>query len=114
MSEFHDAIGDMTDDLLAEAGSAVVYLRGRTRTTVTLYKSPRPSVLVNTANGLVLEVHPVDFIGETTGLPYETPERGDRIISGSDIFELSPTVSEKVFRRVSPQMTRLFTKQVAN
>ena len=112
MSDFDDAIGDATTDLLTEAGGSFVYIRGRTSTTITLRKSVLPSQFIEPEPGMQIEVKPVDFIGLTTALPYDPPERGDRIVGGGMTFEVMPTVSEKVFRRISQQMTRIHTKQV--
>lgn len=112
MSDFDDAIGDMTTDLLTEAGGSFVYHRGSTSTTITLRKSTLPSVFMEAGNGVQIEVKPVDFIGLTTAMPYDPPERGDRITGGGLIYEVQPTVSEKVFRRISQQMTRIHTKQI--
>lgn len=112
MSDFDDAIGDMVEDLLTEAGGSFLYLRGTTTTTITLRKSVLPSMFLEPEPGLQIEVRPVDFIGLTTALPYDPPERGDRIIGGGVTFEVMPTTSEKVFRKISEQMTRIHTKQV--
>jgi hypothetical protein len=112
MSDFDDAIGDMVGDLLLEAGGSFTYLRGATSSTVTLRKTSQQSMFMDAGNGQVLEVRPVDFIGLTSALPYDPPEKGDMIISGVSRFEVQPTSSEKVFRQISPQMTRIHTKQV--
>jgi len=111
-TDFDDAIGDMTIELLAEAGGSFVYIRGITSTTVTLRKSVQQSVILEPEPGMQIEVKPVDFIILTTALPYDPPERGDRIVGDGMTFEVMPTVSEKVFRRISQQMTRIHTKQV--
>ncbi len=113
MSDFDDAIGTMTTDLLTEAGLSVTYVRGNVSSTITLRKSVQPVSVIDTGNGHYLEVRPVDFIGLTTALPYDPPERGDKLIVGGETFEVQPTTSEKVFRRISQQMTRIHTKQVA-
>lgn len=112
MSDFDDAITDMTEDLLAVAGSSFLYVRGNVTATVTLRKTSQQSMFMDAGNGQVLEVRPVDFIGLTSALPYDPPEKGDMIISGVSRFEVQPTSSEKVFRQISPQMTRIHTKQV--
>lgn len=112
MSDFEDAIGDMATDFLVEAGSSFVYRRGSTTSTITLRKAQQPSYQIDSGNGSLVEVTPVDFIGLTLSLPFDPPERGDRISAGGMIYEVQPTISEKVFRRISPQMTRIHTKQV--
>jgi hypothetical protein len=112
MSDFDDAIGSMTTDLLTEAGGSFVYLRGNTSTTITLRKSQQRSEFIEAGNGIITEVRPIDFIGLTTAFPYDPPERGDRIVGGGMTFELQPGVGEKVFRRISQQMTRVHTKQI--
>ena len=112
MSDFDDAIGDMTSDLLTEAGTSCVYLRGTTSTTVTFRKTSGQPYPVDAGNGIIIEVRPVDFIGKTSALPYSQPLQGDRIICGGLKFELHPTTDDKVFRQISPQMTRIHTKQV--
>lgn len=112
MSDFDDAIGDMTSELLAEAGSSCVYIRDTSTTTITLRKSTLPSMFMEAGEGMQIEVRPVDFIGLTSAFPYREPLKGDRIKCGSYAFEVQPTVSEKVFRQISPQMIRIHTKQV--
>lgn len=112
MSDFDDAVGDMTTDLLAEAGASMKYLRGNASATVTLRKSVQPVYQIDSGNGSLIEVRPVDFIGLTSALPYDPPARGDRLIVGGETFEVQPTVSETVFRRLSSQMTRIHAKQI--
>ena len=112
MSDFDDAIGNMTSELLTEAGSSCVYIRGNVTATVTLRKSSQQSQFLDAGNGTQIEVRPVDFIGLTTAMPYAIPLRGDRIKCGGLLYEVQPTVSEKVYRVISPQMMRIHTKQV--
>lgn len=112
MSDFDDAIGGMVTDLLAEAGREVTYIRGRTSTAWTMRKSTQATMLIDSGNGHVVEIHPVDFIGLTSACPYSEPLKGDRIKDGADIYEVQPTSSEKVYRQISPQMMRIHTKQV--
>jgi hypothetical protein len=112
MSDFEDAIGDMVSDLLAEAGGSFFYFRGSERTPVTFRKSVLTPMIIDTGNGTLIEVRPVDFICLTSDLPYAVPLRGDQIRSGSLTWEVQPTTSEKVFRQISDQMTRIHTKQV--
>ena len=112
MSDFDDAIGDMTTDMLVEAGVSCVYIRGNVTTTITLRKSRQQSMFMDAGNGQQIEVRPVDFIGLTSAVPYAIPLRGDRIKCGSLSYEVQPSVSEKVFRMISPQMMRIHTKQV--
>ena len=112
MSDFDDAIGDMTEDLIAEAGEPYVYIRGNVTATVTLRKSAQQSQFLDAGNGQQIEVRPVDFIGPTAAMPYAIPLRGDRIKGGGVVYEVQPTVSEKVFRVISPKMMRIHTKQV--
>jgi len=112
MSDFDDAITDMTEDLLAVAGSSFLYIRGNVTATVTLRKSVQQPFQIDSGNGSLIEVRPVDFIGLTTSLPYAVPERGDRIVGGGKTFEVQPTTSEKVFRQITQTMTRIHAKQV--
>lgn len=112
MSDFDDQIESMTIDLLAEVGRSFVYRRGTTSATITLRMSRRQSVSVESQGGHVVEVYPVDFIALTSALPFDPPRSGDVIVNGTDEYELLPTTSEKVFRRINERMTRLHTKQV--
>lgn len=112
MSDFDNAIGDMTTDMLTEAGGSFVYRRGTLKTTLTLRKSMQSPTLIDKGEGLIIEVQSVDFIGLTIAMPYDPPERGDQIVGGGFTYEVQPTVSEKVFRRISQQMTRIHTKQI--
>jgi hypothetical protein len=111
MSDFDDAIGDMTTELLSEHGSSCVYRRGNVSSSVTLRMSTLQPVQID-SGGQVLEVRPVDFIGLTIQLPYTTPEPGDRITLGTGVYEVQTLLSEKVFRQISPQMTRIHTLRV--
>lgn len=113
MSALDDAIGEMVDDLLDEAGRTVTYLRdGVSAGSVTMSRQQQPGQWIDAGNGGLVEVVPVDWVAKTADLPFDPPQRGDRLIDGDEAFEVSPTTGEKVFRRLSPQMTRLHTKQV--
>lgn len=105
-------ISDAASDLLTEAGGSFVYIRGNQTTTLTLRKSVQQPMLMDQGNGHILEVRPVDFIGLTTALPYDPPERGDIIKGGGMTFEVVPTTGEKVFRRITQTVTRIHTKQI--
>ena len=112
MSDFDDAIGDMTDDLLAEAGGTFVYHRGGVSTSITMRLSKPPAYAVDNGNGQIVEVQPVDFIAKTISLPYLIPLRGDKITGGGVTYEVQPPQgSDKVYFRKSPEMTRIHTKQ---
>lgn len=112
MSDFDDAIGDMTTDLLTEAGRACVYWRCDAQTSITLRRSQLPSMFLDAGNGQTIEVVPVDFIGLTSALPVSEPQKGDRITTGGNTYEVQPTTSEKVYRKISDQMIRIHTKRV--
>lgn len=112
MSDFDDAIGDMTQDLLTEAGGSFVYHRDQTSTTITLRKSTLRPVQMENGEGVIVEVRPVDFIALTSALPYAVPLAGDQITGGGKRYELQPTTGQKVFRQISPQMTRLHTNEI--
>lgn len=102
----------MTEDLLTEAGGSFVYLRGNVSTTVTFRKSVQQTYQIDSGNGSLVEVRPVDFIGLTSALPYTIPLRGDKITAGGLTYEVQPTTSEKCYYQKSPTMTRIHTKQV--
>lgn len=113
MSDFDDAIGDMTDDLLDETGGAYVYHRGAASTSITLSRSSQMPYQVDNGNGQIVEVIVVDFKAKTSSLPYAVPQRGDKITGGGITYEIQPPPGgDKVYRQLSPQMTRLHTKQV--
>ncbi len=113
MSDLDDAVGDMVTDLLTEAGRSVTYYRsGVSQGTVTMSRQRQPSQYLDNGQGGIVEVVPIDFVCLTADLPV-TPQRGDQITVGSDRYEVMPTIGEKVFRRLSDQMTRIHTKQVA-
>ena len=111
-TDFDNAIGDMVDDLLTEGGETWVYCRGNVTATLTARRSIQRPLLIDSGTGSIVEVRPVDFILLTTALPYAVPERGDLIKGDGKTYELQPTVGEKVWRQISPQMTRLHTKQI--
>jgi hypothetical protein len=112
VSDFDDAIGGMTDDLLTEAGESCIYIRGTESTTITLRRSPGRSQYIDNGNGGVIEIRPTDWIARTSALPYAIPQAGDIITVAGKRYELQPFGGEKVFRVTSPQMTRLHSKQV--
>jgi hypothetical protein len=115
MPDLDDAVGEMVTDLHAEAGRTVTYRReGVSRGTLTMSRHRQPSQAVVDANGGITEITPVDFIAVTSELLVDPPLRGDQIVVGSEVFEVRPTTSEKVFRRIGDQMTRIHTKQVAS
>lgn len=113
-TEEEDAIGDAMEDLLPTLGAEFTYRNGANGATtpVDAIKRDQPSFQVDSGNGLLIEVRPTDFLMLTSDLPYGDPVRGQRLESGSSIWEVQPTVSEKVFRRVSSQMTRIHTKLI--
>ena len=65
MSDFDDAITDMTGDLLAVAGSSFLYIRGNVTATVTLQKSVQQPFQIDSGNGSLIEVRPVDDDSDT-------------------------------------------------
>lgn len=115
MPDLDDAVGDMVTDLHAEAGRTVTYRRdGVARGTLTMSRHRQAGQYVDNGQGGIVEVLSVDFIAKTAALPFDPPLSGDQIVVGAEVFEVLPTVGEKVFRRISDQMTRIHTKQVAN
>ena len=109
---FEDAATIATQALLDFAGESCVYIRGASSTAITLRRSSLAPQYMDTGNGLIVEVRPVDFIGLTSALPYAVPQAGDRIVCGGNRYELTPTTGDKVFRQITPTMTRLHTKLV--
>jgi hypothetical protein len=115
MPDFEDAIGDMVTDLHAEAGRTVTYRReGRVLGTLTMSRHRQVSQVVDNGQGGFVEITPIDFVGKTSELLVDPPLRGDQIVVGSEVYDVRPTTSEKVFRRIGDQMTRIHTKQVAS
>jgi hypothetical protein len=115
MPDLDDAVGDMVTDLHAEAGRTVTYLReGVSRGTLTMSRHRQVSQYVDNGQGGITEVMSVDFLAKTSALLLDPPLEGDKIVVGSETYEVLPTVGEKVFRRISDQMTRIHTKQVAS
>lgn len=117
MPTFEDAIGDMVDDLHAEAGRIVSYRRdGVSLGTATMSRHRHPSRSFDDGEGGVIEVLPYDFIAKTADLEAlnaDPPLTGDRIVVGTETYEVLPLVAEKTFRRVGDQMIRIFTKQIS-
>lgn|GEM_PF-1143954 len=112
MSDFDDAIGEMVEDLLAEAGQTVTYFRGVESHSVTARKAAGRTQFVDLGNGQIVEVRPVDWILLQADLPYPQPQAGDVILSAGLRYELQPFAGEKVFRQTSPQMVRLHSKMI--
>jgi len=103
----------MVADLLDDAGRSVTYYRGGvSQGTVTMSRQRQPSQYLDNGQGGIVEVVPIDFVCVTADLSV-TPQRGDQIVVGNERYEVMPTVGEKVYRRLSDQMTRIHTKQVA-
>ena len=113
-TDFDADISDAVDDLLTEAGESATYVRGAETTTMTLRKSTLIPQIMDTGNGSVIEVRPVDFIGKTIAFPYAQPLSGARIIYGGEAFEVVSPVSEKAYRIISGPMIRIHTQKVAN
>jgi len=113
MSDFDDAITDMVADLKSEAGRSVTYVRGTSSTAMTMRISRLPSQYTDNGQGGFLETQPVDGIGLTSDFPFDPPLAGDRIVANSETYELQPTAGEKVFRRISPQMTRVHMSRIS-
>ena len=114
MSDFDDAIGDMTDDLLDEAGDEYTYRNGLggEAETVTAVKSSPPPFQIDNGQGLLIEVRPVEFKMKTADLPFGNPVKGQRFERLGNVWEVQPTTSDKVFYQQSPQMTRIHTKLI--
>ena len=116
MSDFDDAIGDMVDDLLTEAGSSWTYRdapgTGSADATVTARKSVLPPFSFEGGPGHIVEVRPIDFIMKTSALPFGEPVRGQRLLSATETYEVWSLNGEKCFRQISPQMTRIHTKRI--
>lgn len=115
MPDFDDAIGDMTEDLLDEAGEEYTYRNqaGGATATVTAVKSSPPSFQIDNGNGLLIEVRPVEFKMLTSDLPFGNPVKGQRFERGMNVWEIQPTAGEKCFYQQSPQMTRIHTKLIS-
>jgi hypothetical protein len=109
---FEDAAESACESLLAFAGESCTYIRGTSSTAVTLRRSTLQPQYMDSGNGLIVEVRPVDFIGLTSALPYITPEAGDRITCGGKRYEVTPTTGDKVFRQITSTVTRIHTKQI--
>ena len=115
MSDFDDAIGEMVDDLHDEAGASFNFRDTGSPgavTAVTARMSTLPSYQVDNGNGSLIEVRPVDFIVKTSDLPFGNPVKGQRIETGTTIYEIWSVNNEKCFRQISPQMTRIHTKRI--
>ena len=115
MADLDDAVGEMVTDLHAEAGRTVTYRRGGVSLgTLTMSRHRQPSQIVDNGMGGIIEITPIDFIAKTSELLADPPLRGDKIVVGSDVYEVNPPGGEKVFRRIGDQITRIHTKQVAS
>ncbi len=112
MAGLDDDVGDMVEDFLTFQGASRTYRRGVSSESVTMARLIQRPVTVE-SNGLIVEVRGVDWIMDADDLPFGEPATGDEIIDGSDTYEVLPTVGEKVFRRVSPKLIRIHSKQVS-
>lgn len=112
MSAFDDAVDDMTDDLLNEAGESYSYVAPQGTAIVTMAMSSPQPFQIDSGNGFVVEVRPVDFKIRTGDLPYGDPVPGHKIKRGSNVYEVHPLANEKCFYQMNGQMTRIHTKLV--
>lgn len=105
-------ITDATQDLLTEAGGSFVYVRGNMTATVTMRKSDQLPLQIDSGNGSILEMMPVDFIALTSALPFAIPLQGDLIRAGGKTYRVQPVTGDKCYFQKSPTMTRIHTVQV--
>lgn len=111
MSNLDDDVSDMVTDFLADHGSSRTYRRGVSSTPITLARLTQRPIAVE-VNGHVIEVLETAWICRTDALPYGNPVAGDQIDDGSVTYEVLPTTGSKCFRQLSPQLTRIHTKQI--
>lgn len=109
---FEDAVADMTEELLAFAGESCLYVRGASSSTLTLRRSQQRPQYIDSNNGSILEVRPIDFIGLASSFPHDEPRAGDRIKCAGRWFEVAPMMGEKVWRKITPTMLRIHTKEI--
>lgn len=113
MPDVDDDVESMVTDLHASHGRTVTYARGASSASVTMSKHRQQSFQVDNGNGGIIEVQPIDWVCLTDDLPYGDPVRGDTITVSGVTYEVLPTTSEKVFRRINDAMTRVHTKQIS-
>lgn len=103
----------MIADVLDEHGVPCVYARASSSIAVNLcLLRPQGPVLFEAGNGMVVEIERVDIIFRTSDLPYGDPIADDHITIDSVKYLAKQISGEKVFRRLSPQLTRIHTVQV--
>ncbi len=112
MAGMDDDIAEGLEDVLSEIGTACVYIRGAATSSITLSKRLQQTQQIQTQTGHIVEITPVDFVGLTRDLPYQTPEKGDRIKIGDELYEVQPTTSSAVFHRLTSGVTRIHTKRI--
>lgn len=113
MSLMDDDVAEGLEDVLSEIGTACVYIRAAATSSITLSKRLQPTQQVQTTTGHIVEITPVDFVGLTNDFPYDPPLKGDRIKIGSEIYEVQPTLSNAVYQRLTPKVTRVHTKRIS-
>lgn len=106
-------VTDMVDDLLDEHGVSCVYSRGASSSTVDLclLRSQVPT-LIEVGEGMVTEILRFDILMRTSSLPFGNPVADDTITIDSVTYLVKQIGGEKVFRQMSPQLTRIHTVQV--
>lgn len=109
-----DGLETLADELILFGGQEFIYRNGAGGATETVSARicRQPPIGIDNGNGLIIEVRPVDFIVKTIDLPYGKPAKGHRIETGSTVYEVQPTVSEKCFRELNAHFTRIHTKQI--
>lgn len=106
-------VTEMLDDALSESGVECLYIRGTATAAITqaLVRSQGPQ-LVELGTGAVMEVVRHDVIMRTNALPFQEPEADDLIKVGGSQYLVKQYGSEKVYRKLSPQLLRIHTVQV--
>ena len=110
MTDESEFLADSFLDVLAVAGASSTYRRGTTSTTMTMVCRYQPSRW-SELNGVWTEIRPVDFLVLSSAFPHDEPKAGDQIVYGGETFTVLPTTSEKVYRKVTPSILRIHTKQ---
>ena len=99
------------------AGGDIVYSRGASSVTITATFG-RSQFMVESAGETRIEHTDRDFLFPAASLVLDgvavTPQKGDRVTVGAEVFEVLPIDGKQCYRTSDPQgtMIRVFTKKI--
>jgi len=116
-TEFADNFLEAREAMDDKFGRSIVYQRGASSATITATFS-RSELVTETTEGTRLDHTDRDFIFPAASLVLAgvavTPQKGDRVTVGEEVFEVLPIDGKQCYRTSDPQgtMIRVFAKKI--